>query len=210
MWADLWSFHNLITFFWEVKILKSNYQNLQKYWIIPVNLWSHSVVFKEVVSKMNLSRFSFSKQLIYLRAGWTWASRKWDLHTKSTSLSETNRNCSPTSGATTSSLPFQQQMFSHPTLTWPFVVTCMPDVGGFDSSDIWLRSINIKVLSSWSKSQSAVGKSVCRSDQSWQRGDVHPLKSGAHEPSVGEFMGKTKAKLIVISFTYIYIAYQLS
>lgn len=57
-------------------------------------------------------------------------------------------------------LPVQQQMCSHPMLTWPFVVTCMPSMGGFDTSGIRSRSINIKVLASWCESQSALGESA--------------------------------------------------
>lgn len=160
----------------QVKILESNYQfdsltNREDIIEILNNtsyLWSHSVVSKGVVSEMNFPRFYFSKQLIYLHEGWPWASMKWDPHTKSTSLSETNRSCRPTSGATTSSwnasaipaadvLPFL-------ILTWPFVVICMPNMGGFDRSDIGLRSINIKAVSGWCESQFALGESVCRCD----------------------------------------------
>lgn len=165
MWADLWLFHHLMTtcfarlkYWTQITNLTHWHPEMpQKNWIIPVTLWSHSVVFKGVVSKMNFPRFYFSKQLIYLHAGWAWASMKWD------------RQRAPVSGsgATTpprAHLPFQQQMCSHPVLTWPSVVICMPDMGGFDRSDIPLRNINIKVVSGWCESQSALGESVYRCD----------------------------------------------
>lgn len=130
---------------------------------MPVNLWFCSVVFKGVVSKMHFPRFYFSKQLIYLHAGWAWASMKWDVCTKSTSFSETNRNCSPASGATTSSQNVSASPAADvlpPYADMTFVATCMPSMGGFDTSGIRSRSINIKVLASWCESQSALGESA--------------------------------------------------
>lgn len=164
MWADLWPLHHLMTTCFAKLKYGSQITSLthwhtekmsQKYWIIPVKPCSYSVVFKGVVLKMNFPRFYFSKQLIYLHAGWAWASMKW------------NHQRAPVSGSVATTPPgmhppFQQQMYSHPGLTWPFVIICMPDMGGFDRSDIPLRSINIKLVSGWCESQSSLGESVYR------------------------------------------------